>query len=97
MSPKSIAEKLLIKPATTVWTSDPEHLELIEPLPQDVRVVDRLGEATTALLFADDADSRPIAQVSMGDVWSADPLPPAQGRRGAVQGRSAVNAVPCMI
>jgi hypothetical protein len=57
MSQKSVADNLLIKPTTTVWASDPGHLELIEPLPRDVRVVDRLGEATTALLFADDADS----------------------------------------
>jgi hypothetical protein len=41
MSTESVAEKLLIKPATTVSSSHPEHRELIEPLPDDVRVVDR--------------------------------------------------------
>jgi hypothetical protein len=41
MSTKSVAETLLIKPATTVWSSHPEHRELIEPLPEEVRVVDR--------------------------------------------------------
>jgi hypothetical protein len=57
MSPKSVAEKLLIKPETTLWASRPENLELIEPLPAGVRVVDRPEEATTALVFADDAAS----------------------------------------
>ena len=57
MSMKSIAEKLLIKPGTAVWSSDQERLELVGPLPQDVRVVETLGEATTAILFGDDAAS----------------------------------------
>ena len=57
MSTKSVAEKLLIKPATTVWTSHPENLELIEPLPVGVRVVERPEQATSALVFGDDAES----------------------------------------
>jgi hypothetical protein len=55
MSPKSVAEKLLIKPSTSVWSSDASHLDLIEPLPADARYVDRPGQATTALVFAHDA------------------------------------------
>ena len=57
MSAKSVAEKLLIKPNTTVWSSDPAHVGLVEPLPEDVRLVDRLDQATTALVFAPDAKS----------------------------------------
>ena len=57
MSTKSPAEKLLIKPDTTVWSSHAARLDLIRPLPEDVRVVDRLEQATTALVFADDAAS----------------------------------------
>jgi hypothetical protein len=57
MSTKSVAEKLLIKAQTTVWTSHPEHLGLIEPLPEGVRVVERPEQATTALVFGDDAAS----------------------------------------
>jgi hypothetical protein len=57
MSAKSVTEKLLIKPNTTVWTSHPAHLSLIEPLPEGVRQVDRPDQATTALVFADDAAS----------------------------------------
>jgi hypothetical protein len=57
MSTKSPAEKLLIKPDTTVWSSHAARLDLIQPLPEDVRLVDRLEQATTALVLADDAGS----------------------------------------
>jgi hypothetical protein len=57
MSPKSVADKLLIKPGTTVWSSDSPRLELVGPLPEGVRPADALGQADTALLFADDATS----------------------------------------
>jgi hypothetical protein len=54
---KTVADKLLIKPGTTVWASDLARLDLVGPLPEGVHPVDALGEATTALLFADDATS----------------------------------------
>ena len=57
MSTKSVAEKLLIKPDTTVWSSDPSRLDLIGPLPEGVRQVDGPEQAQTALVFADDATS----------------------------------------
>jgi len=57
MSTKTIAEKLQIKQATTIWSSHPERLVLIEPLPRDVTVVDTPEEATTAIVFGDDARS----------------------------------------
>ena len=57
MSPKPVAEKLLIKPGTAVWLSDASRLDLIEPLPDGVRTVDAVEDATTALVFADDANS----------------------------------------
>jgi hypothetical protein len=57
MSEKPISAKLLIKPNTTVWLSDTSRFELIEPLPDGVRAVDGPDQATTALVFADDADS----------------------------------------
>ena len=57
MSTKSPAEKLLIKPDTTVWSSHPSRLDLVQPLPEDVRLVDRLEQAVIALVFADDAGS----------------------------------------
>jgi hypothetical protein len=57
MATKSLAEKLLIKPNTTVWSSHASRLDLIQPLSENVRHVDRLEQATTALVFADDAGS----------------------------------------
>lgn len=49
---KSVAEKLLIKPNTTVWSSDPTRLDLVRPLPEGVQVVVDIDQATTALIFA---------------------------------------------
>jgi hypothetical protein len=57
MATKTVAEKLLIKSNSTVWSSHPANLSLIEPLPEDVRAVDGIEEASTALVFADDAAS----------------------------------------
>jgi hypothetical protein len=37
MSTKSLAEKLLIKPNTTLWSSHPSRLDLIQPLPGNLR------------------------------------------------------------
>jgi hypothetical protein len=51
---RSVAEKLLIKPRTTVWTSEASRLSLIGPLPDGVRVVDDPTAATTAIVFASD-------------------------------------------
>ena len=80
MSMKSIAEKLMIKPGTAVWSSDQGRLGLIGPLPQGVRVVETLGDATTAILFGDDATSlRAMAAAQgahlgePGTVWVAYP------------------------
>jgi hypothetical protein len=57
VSTKTVAEKLQIKPNTTIWSSDPAHLGLVEPLPEGVELVDDLDQATTALVFAPDSDS----------------------------------------
>ncbi len=57
MSTKSVAEKLLIRPETTLWSSEPSRLHLIEPLPRGVRPVDGPEQASTALVFANDAAS----------------------------------------
>jgi hypothetical protein len=57
VSTKTVADKLLIKPNTTVWSTNAEHLARVEGLPESARVVDGPAEATTALIFADDAAS----------------------------------------
>jgi hypothetical protein len=67
MSTKSVADKLLIKPNTTVWSSDADHLRLLGPLPAGARSVDRPELATTALVFADDARSLRAVLAAHGD------------------------------
>jgi hypothetical protein len=57
MPEKSVADKLLIKPNTTVWLSDASRAGLLAPLPEGVTRVESLAEANTATLFADDAAS----------------------------------------
>jgi hypothetical protein len=55
MAPRSVAEKLLIRPGTTVWTSDASRLALLGDLPEGVTPVSTLSEAATAVVFADSA------------------------------------------
>jgi len=75
MTTKSVAEKLLIKPETTVWSSHPEHLRLIEPLPQGVTIVARPEQATTALVFGEDAGSlRSILATRSEELANAETL-----------------------
>jgi hypothetical protein len=57
MPAKSVSEKLLIGPGSTLWSSQPSRVDLIAPLPEGVERVVALGDATTALMFADDSDS----------------------------------------
>jgi hypothetical protein len=57
VSTKSVAEKLLINPSTTIWCSDPKRVALLGPLPKDARAVTRVDQAETAIVFADDSAS----------------------------------------
>lgn len=55
MSARSTADKLLIKPGTTLWVGPPSRLGLIGALPEGVRVAPTPAVATTAIVFAEDA------------------------------------------
>jgi hypothetical protein len=55
VSPKSTAEKLLLRPGGTLWSSDAQQLGLIAPLPDGVRIGDGPRDADCVLLFAADA------------------------------------------
>lgn len=57
MSVKTVAQKLLLKPGTTVWLSHPDRVNLIEPLPEDVQLAPELEEASVGLVFTDDEAS----------------------------------------
>ena len=74
MSTKSVADKLLIKPDTTIWSSDVGRLALVGPLPAGVRRVDRPELATTALVFADDARSLRAVLAAHGDRLTLTPV-----------------------
>jgi hypothetical protein len=77
---KTIAEKLQIKPNTTVWVSDPAHTPLLTPMPEGVRETDKLATASTAVIFVEDATAtrKALAEHSAdlgkpGVVWIAYP------------------------
>ena len=57
MPEKSVADKLLLKPNTTVWLSDPARRDLIGSLPAGVLVADSLEGATAGIVVVDDAAS----------------------------------------
>jgi len=54
---KTVAEKLQIKPNSTVWVSDPGRMALLTPMPDGVRESDRPATASVAVVFAEDAAS----------------------------------------
>jgi hypothetical protein len=55
--PKTVAEKLLIKPHSAVWLSAREHSGLIEPLPDGATHATGPATANVAVVFAPDAAS----------------------------------------
>jgi hypothetical protein len=57
MAPRTTADKLLIKPRTSVWISHGEYREVLGPLPDGAGLADGPADATSAVLFAADAAS----------------------------------------
>ena len=51
---KTMAQRLLIRPGTTVFVWPAARLGLVGPLPDGVRVTDTIADATAAALFVDD-------------------------------------------
>ena len=64
---KSIAEKLLIKPDATLWSSHPGRLDLIGALPDSVSIAKQPAKASVAIVFADDAASVRRILAKQGD------------------------------
>jgi hypothetical protein len=72
---RTVAEKMLIKPGAAVWASDPARLMLIGPLPDGVRTVDRLDQATVGIMLADDAATiRAVLETCTQDLGSPNLL-----------------------
>ena len=75
MSPKTVAQKLLVKPNTTVWVSDRARAELLAPLPEGARVVSSPATATTAVVFVEDeASLRTILDKRGGQLSAVETL-----------------------
>jgi hypothetical protein len=53
--PKTVAEKLLLKPGSAVWSSDKAALSIAGELPEGVEISKRAGDAAVALVVAPDA------------------------------------------
>ncbi len=51
MAAKTVADKLRIKPDTTVWVTPLDHLDPIGTLPDGVRRTDTIDDATVAIIF----------------------------------------------
>ncbi|WP_092624806.1 hypothetical protein [Jiangella sp. DSM 45060] len=74
MSTKTVAEKLLVKPGTSVWVSHSDRHDLLDPLPAGVTVVDGPAEAGVAVVFADDAASARSVLTAHRDTVTAPPV-----------------------
>lgn len=57
MADKSVADKLLIKPGSTLWISDEGRSELLGALPDGVEPTGDPSKASTSIVIADDAAS----------------------------------------
>jgi hypothetical protein len=57
LSTRTVADKLLIKPNTTIWSSHTERLNLIAGLPESLTITAGPADAAAAVVFADDAGS----------------------------------------
>ena len=74
MATKTVAEKLRIKPNTSVWSSQPEYLALIGALPEGVKLADSMAEATTAVVFvASEAIARELLEHLQAHLAAPDP------------------------
>lgn len=57
MSSKTVPQKLLIKPGTSWWISDPDQAGLIVPLPDDASQTDDPAVADVRVLFASSGEN----------------------------------------
>jgi hypothetical protein len=63
MAAKTVAEKLQVKPGTTVWSSQPEYIRLIGALPEGAALAGSMADATVAIVFV---ASEAIARETLG-------------------------------
>lgn len=84
MPDQTAAQKLSIEPGTSLWCSHPSRLDQLGGVPDGVESAAHPDEATTAVVFADDAD--PLRDVlgahgsqlpAAENIWIAYPTKPA--------------------
>lgn len=80
MPTKTVAEKLLVKPGTGLWTSERDRAGLVGELPEGARLVDAPADASIALVFADAAaplretlDAHAASLGQLATIWVAYP------------------------
>jgi hypothetical protein len=67
----SVAEKLLVKPGSTVWVTPPERAALLGPLPDGAVTTTVVEGASVAIAFVDDAGAVAAFLDEHGDRLSA--------------------------
>ena len=80
MLTKTVAEKLLVKPGTGLWTSERDRAGLVGELPEGARLVDAPADASIALIFTDAAaplretlDAHAASLGQLATIWVAYP------------------------
>jgi hypothetical protein len=98
MSPRSVAEKLLVKPGSRIWTSHPDRIALLGLLPGGFVVQDAPDGAGVTIVFADDAAAVRRILVEQGAaigaadvVWVAYPKANRTDVNRDTRGRSSPN------
>ena len=65
MAAKSVAQKLLIRPGSSVWMSHPDRSDLLGEMPEAVTSASSLAAADVAVVLVDDeAGLRAFAEVN---------------------------------
>lgn len=73
-SAKTTASKLLVKPGTALWVSDPAALDLVGPLPAGVTRVDEISSAGVAVLRTESRAAVESLLDAHGDQLAALPV-----------------------
>lgn len=71
MAERSVAQKLLIKPGSAVWVSDPELVPLMGPMPDGVTVAAGLDAADVAVVVVHDEPGLRALAAAHRDVLGA--------------------------
>ena len=74
MGEKTVAQKLLVKPGTAVWLSDPDRADLLGALPEGVRLINQLADAGVGIVIAASAAEVAAQMAARRDELAALPV-----------------------